>query len=190
MKKITIAIIGKMAAGKGTFGIFLQEEVGPHIDVSFHRFSDPLNDALDAVGIEKNRSNQQWLSTKLREKFGEEVIGRAVQKRAEEEESDIVFLDGVRRPQDVLMLRGLSNNFLVAIDAPPEARFERLKKRADRPGDAEKTLEEFLAESNAESERMIDDIAKEADVVIDNSGTMDDLRKKVREFLHEKVKLV
>jgi dephospho-CoA kinase len=88
------------------------------------------------------------------------------------------------------MLRGLPNSFLIAIEAPAELRFERLKKRNDRPGDAEKTWEEFMRENDAEPERMIEEIAKEADVTIDNSGTMDALRREIQTFLREKLKLV
>lgn len=198
IKKTYIAIIGKMASGKETFGSLLREEIAlavsgethPYLRVLSHRFSDPLNMILDILHIPKERAHQQKLSTILREAFGEEVIGNALQKLAEADQAEIVFFDGVRRPQDIVMLRGLSNSHLIIIEAPAEIRFERLKKRNDRPGDAEKTREEFLAENNAEAESKIDEIAQQADVTIDNSGTMDDLRKQVRDFLQKKVKLV
>lgn len=196
MEKTYIAIIGKMAAGKGTFGEMLRQEAlaragrDSGMSVTSHRFSDPLNMILDILHIPKERAHQQKLSTILREAFGEEVVGNALQKIAEADHADIVFFDGVRRPQDVVMLRGLPNSYLVAIEAPPEIRYERLRKRNDRPGDAEKTWEEFLAENNAEAESKIDEIAKKADIVIDNSGTLDDLRIKVCKFLRDTVKLV
>lgn len=190
MEKIYIAIIGKMAAGKGTFGDMLRTEVEGHAHVISHRFSDPLNMALDVLHLPRERAYQQKISTLLRGAFGEEVIGNALKHIAEADDADIIFFDGVRRPQDLAMLRGLSNSHIIAIEAPAEIRFERLKKRADRPGDTEKTWEEFCAEGNAESESKIDDIAKDVDFVIDNSGTMDDLKRHVKEFLQAKIGLV
>lgn len=190
MKKTYIAIIGKMAAGKGTFCDALRAEVQEYARVMSHRFSDPLNMVLDVLYLPKDRANQQKISTIVRGAFGEEVIGNALKHIAEADNADIIFFDGVRRPQDIIMLRGLPNSHIIAIEAPAEIRFERLKKRADRLGDAEKTWEEFCAESNAESESKIDEIAKEADSVIDNSGTMHDVRKQVREFLQTKTGLV
>ncbi len=190
MEKIYIAIIGKMAAGKGRFGILLGEELGLDVEISFYGFSDPLNMVLDILHLPRERAYQQKISTILRGAFGEEVIGNALKHIAEVDDSEIIFFDGVRRPQDVAMLHGLSNSHLIAIEAPAEIRLERLKKRADRPGDAEKTWEEFLAEDNAESESKIDEIAKAADVHIDNSGTEESLRAQVKEFLQAKMGLV
>lgn len=197
MKKTYIAIVGKMASGKEIFGSILREELASAVSgetrsyprVLSHRFSDPLNMILDILHIPKERAHQQKLSTVLREAFGEEVIGNALQKLAEADQAEIIFFDGVRRPQDVAMFRGFSNSYLVAIEAPAEIRFERLKKRNDRPGDANKTWEEFLAENNAESESKIEEIAKEADATIDNSGTLDALRKQIRSFLEKKIGL-
>lgn len=198
MKKIYIAIIGKMAAGKGTFGEMLRQEVlrrrapieGPEIRLVAHRFSDPINDILKILYLPQKRENQQVLSKILREHFGGESIGRILQERAKAADAEIIILDGVRRSQDVAMLRGLPNSYLVAIKAPMESRFEWLRKRNDRPGDAEKTWEEFMAENEAESESKIDEIIKEADIMIDNSGTIDDLRKQARDFLQKKIGLV
>jgi dephospho-CoA kinase len=65
-----------------------------------------------------------------------------------------------------------------------EERFRRLKARADRPGDAEKTWEAFQAEQSAEAESMIDEIGKEADIYLDNSGTIEELRSQVRGFMN------
>lgn len=187
--KTYCSIIGKSGAGKETVYQIIKEKLEENYRVSIHHFSDPLNEILDLLFVEKSRPNQQWLSTTLREKFGEQIIGDIIFKRAKKDLTDIVCLDGVRRPQDVVMVRHLPQNYLLFITASPEARFDRLKKRADRFGDAEKTWKQFLAEQSAESEMMIDEIGKQADLVIDNSGTLEDLRAQVATFLVHIVRL-
>ncbi len=183
MNKRYIAIIGKTAAGKAEFGLMLQEELGRGVEVSYHRFSDPLNGALDELALEKSRPNQQWLSRVVRKKHGEKTLGNALLKRAEADSAGIIYFDGVRRPQDVATVRKLNKSILIEITAPPKKRWERLRERSDRPGDANKSWKQFCKEQNAEPERLIDTIAKKADSHIDNSGTKAKLREHVRAFI-------
>lgn len=167
--KLYFAIIGHTATGKESSYIAAKEAFVGKLIVSIHHFSDPLNEILDLLGLEKSRSNQQNLSTDLRKRFGENILGDTLLKRAFHDNADIVFLDGVRRPKDIEMLKKLPNSFLGYIFAPPEEAYKRLVIRNDRPGDAEKTWEEFLAEQAAETESLIDDLRPMADFELDNS---------------------
>lgn len=194
--KTCIAIIGESGAGKETVFRIIAREVFGKYAISIYHFSDPLNEILDLLFIPRERANQQALSTMLRRQFGEDLFGNVLQKRAESGTARIVVLDGVRRPQDVVMLRKFPDSFLCSVVAPFEKRLERIRRRKDRPGDAAKTEEEFCTEQNAEAESMIREIAKEADTVFDNSvdddgsETFVHLRLQVRKFLMEKVGLV
>lgn len=169
--KLYIAVVGKTCAGKETVYKIVQEMFNNRYRVSIHHFSDPLNENLDLLCLPRIRPNQQMLSTVLRGAFGEELLGNIIFKRASRDSSEIVFLDGVRRPKDVVMLNKLSSThaFLIYIHAPMDKRFERLKKRNDRSGDAEKTWEEFQKEQAAEAESLIDTLRASADFEIDNS---------------------
>lgn len=191
--KAYIAVVGKSGAGKETIFQLTRALLNIRSDrpweVSIHHFSDPLNEILGLLYLERARPNQQKISTVLRQAFGEELIGNVIYNRALKDMSDIVFLDGVRRAPDVVMLRRLPNSHLLCVEADPKVRFERLKKRADRPGDAEKTWEEFLKEQSAESESLIDEIAKEADFKIDNSGDVEWLRHQIQNFLNFKLNI-
>ncbi|MBI2063575.1 MAG: hypothetical protein HYT65_01110, partial [Candidatus Yanofskybacteria bacterium] len=124
----------------------------------------------------EGRPNQQKLSTVLRQNFSENVLGDVIMARAQADGADIVCLDGVRRPQDVVKLRGLPNFHLVFVDTPLEKRFKFGQKRTDRPA---QTWEKFIAEQKAEAESKIDEIAWKADVRLDNSGSMAHLKKQV-----------
>ncbi|MBU6415085.1 AAA family ATPase [Patescibacteria group bacterium] len=194
--KTCIAIIGESGAGKETIFRIIAREVAGKYAISIYHFHDPLNEILDLLFLPRERANQQALSTMLRQRFGEELLGNVLQRRALADSADIIVLDGVRRPQDVIMLRKFPNSFLCFVAAPFEKRLERIRVRNDRPGDAEKTEEAFRTEQNAEAESMIREIAKEADTVFDNSVDDDGseafafLRLQVRKFLTKKVGLV
>lgn len=190
--KIYIAVVGKTCAGKETVYKIVQKMFQNRFRVSIHHFSDPLNESLDLLCLPKTRPNQQKLSTVLRGAFGEELLGNIIYQRALRDTSEIVFLDGVRRPKDVVMLRKLSSThaFLIYIFAPIDKRFERLKKRNDRPGDGEKTWEQFLAEQSAEAESLIETLRPIADFKLDNFEDDKEfkfLKSQIMKFFSEEV---
>lgn len=191
--KLYFAIIGHTATGKESSYIAAKEAFAGKLTFSIHHFSDPLNEILDLLGLEKSRPNQQNLSTDLRKKFGENILGDTLFGRALNDNADIVFLDGVRRPKDVEMLKKLPNSFLGYVYAPLEESHKRLIIRNDRPGDALKTWEEFLAEQAAEAESLIDALRPMADFELDNSlydPEFRPLRAQVVSIINEKLKLI
>jgi len=178
--KLYLAIIGHTATGKESSYITAKEAFVGKLTVSIHHFSDPLNDTIEAInkilakrGLQdrllKSRPNQQDISTELRKIFGEDLLGNLLFKRVLADPADVVFLDGVRRPKDVEMLKKLPNSFLGYVYAPPEEAYKRLVVRNDRPGDALKTWEQFLAEQAAEAESLIETLRPMADFELDNS---------------------
>lgn len=191
--KLYLAIVGRTCAGKDTIYKIVRKKFGDKYSVSIHGFSDPLNEILDILYQPRSRPNQQGLSTDLRTRFGENVLGNIIRKRVLVDTADIVFLNGVRRIKDVEMLREMSNSFLIYVYAPAEKRFERLRKRADRPGDSEKTWEEFQAEQAAEAESLIESLRLMTDCEIDNSEDDPEefkvLRAQIVEFINEKLNL-
>lgn len=190
--KLCLAIIGHTATGKESCYKAAKEALAGKLTVSIHHFSDPLNEILDLLGLEKSRPNQQNLSTDLRKRFGENILGDTLFRRAVSDNADIVYLDGVRRPKDVEMLKKLPNSFLGYVFAPSEEAHKRLVIRNDRPGDAEKTWEEFLAEQAAEAESLIDILRPTADFELDNSlpdPEFKSLRTQVVSFISRKLNL-
>lgn len=188
MSKLYLAIIGHTGAGKESCYIAAKEAFVGKLTVSIHHFSDLLNEILNLLCLEKLRPNQQLLSTVLRQAFGENLLGNVMFKRVMTDAADIVFLDGVRRPKDVEMLKQLPNSFLGSVYAPPEIAWVRLRRRADRSGDSEKTWEDFQKEQMAESESLIDALLPLADFKLDNS--LDDpefkfLRDQISDLISE-----
>jgi len=202
--KLYLAIIGHTATGKESCYKAAKEALAGKLTVSIHHFSDPLNETIEAVNkilakrglkdrLLKSRPNQQDISTELRKIFGEDLLGNLLFKRVLADPADIVFLDGVRRPKDIEMLKKLPNSFLGYVYAPAEEAHKRLVVRNDRPGDAEKTWEQFQAEQAAEAESLIDILRPMADFELDNSShdpEFKSLRAQVASFIDEKLNLI
>lgn len=169
--KIVLGIIGKNASGKTTATEYLKEKY----QATAFRFSDPLKDILNRLHLENNRHNFQMLSTILRQNFSEDILSQTIAEDVKKTEAKIVITEGVRRPTDVKYLKDLPNYHLIYIDTEQKTRYERLKIRVEKPGDQEKTWEEFQTEENQESEQKIDEIAVTAEYKIDNNGSLEDL---------------
>ena len=96
MKKI-IGLIGEMGSGKDTFSEYLKE-INENVFVL--RFSDALTEVLKIFFSEVKREDQQWLSSGLRERFGQDILIKALIKKIEKIENGFIILNGVRRPDD------------------------------------------------------------------------------------------
>lgn len=202
--KLYFAIIGHTATGKESTYIAAKEEFAGKLAVSIHHFSDPLNETIEAINrvlerrglrdrLDKSRLNQQDISTELRKIYGEDLLGNSLFKRVLADPADIIFLDGVRRLKDVEMLKKLPNCFLGYVYAPPEESYKRLIFRNDRPGDAEKTWEQFLAEQSAEAESLIESLRPMADFELYNSSYDPEfkaLRGQVVRIVNQKLRLI
>ena len=157
-----------MASGKGTAVQYLKEKHG----ASTYRFSAMLKDVLERLYLDLNRKNYQTISQILRENFGEDTLAKVMARDAENDPAELIAIDGVRRPGDVVHLKNIPGFVLVHLTADIEKRFERMTKRGEKADDSTKTLEQFKQEHHNEAELKIEEIAKEAQETIDNNGTL------------------
>ena len=97
--------------------------------------------------------------------------------------SDLVIVEGIRRPTDVTYLKDLDGFHMVCVTAEPKIRWERMTMRGENPDDAKKTLDEFLADEKAEADSLIKEIAKQAEFTIVNDEDIESLHHKVEEIL-------
>ncbi len=175
MKKIIIGLTGEMSSGKSTVAKYLIEE---H-KASSHRFSDVLRNVLDVIYIEKSRANLQKLSTNLRDLFGQDLLAKTITCEVEKDTHEVIVVDGVRREEDVKYLKEIPGFKLMYIKVSLEARYKRLLEREENSDDKGKTFEEFKKEQNQEAEEEIKGLEKKADIVIENEGTLDELKAKI-----------
>jgi len=178
-KKIIIALTGQIASGKDVTKKYLTEKYG----AQSVKFSQILRDVLNRLNIPVERKTMQELSTVLRQTFGEDLLARNIAEDAKKLEADIVILDGVRRPADILHAQKLEGFVLVRVEATPELRYERMKVRNENAGDAEKTFEEFLADHESEADREVPVTMSQATETLNNDGNFEDLYKQIEELI-------
>ena len=179
--KIIIGLTGLLAAGKGTVVEYLKNK---HQAISF-RFSDPFREALGIFDLPVSRENMQELSTLMRQRFGENVLARAISKKAQQSADGLVVIDGVRRLTDIENLMALPEFHLVAIFADQQIRYQRCVSRNENAGDSTMTLEQFTIKESAEAEAQIPEVMSRAQLTIDNNGIVEELYQKIDEVVHK-----
>ncbi|HNX10728.1 MAG TPA: hypothetical protein PKI61_01150 [bacterium] len=180
MAKIIIGLTGRIACGKGV--------IKKHLITKYHakdyRFSTILRDILDRLHIKKSRENLQEISTLIRKNFGENTLANAMAGDVLQDSAEFIVIDGIRRMADIQNLRQMNGFKLIRVVANEQIRYERVVKRNENPGDAEKTLAEFQAEEQAETEMTIPEVMEHADFEIVNEGTFDDLEERIDDIVN------
>jgi len=179
--KIILGFVGDLAAGKGTICKYLKEKY----NVNSYRYSTILRDIIKRLYIPESRENLQLMSTTLRQNFGQDLMSKIIALDVEKDPNKIVAVEGIRRPTDITYLEKLPGFNLIYITAQPKIRWERLVKRAENPGDTEKTFTEFLADEQAEADRSIKELGKHAKYTINNDGDFENLYQQMEEILRK-----
>ncbi len=183
---IVIGLTGEKRGGKGSFVKILRENL-PEKKIVRMGFGDIVGDMLDILGKEKSRDNMQKLPIALINGFNQpDIITQAMKVmigNLQQENPDIVILDGIRTWEDLRMLRSFPESFLVYITASLETRYERAKAGNEKAGDNSLTLEKFKAQDNAEIEKLIPEIGKCCDYPISNERTLEDYKEDVGIFV-------
>lgn len=178
MKKI-IGLTGPMASGKDAVKKYIEEKYG----AKSVKFSQIIRDVLNRLRVPVSRDSMINMSLSLIDQFGKDILAKNIVEDSKEETADIVILDGVRRPADIIYAKDNDSFILIGIDADINIRYERMKSRNENLGDYNKTLEEFKEEHNLETEIMIPELLKDADYVLSNNGSLEDLYKQVDEIM-------
>lgn len=121
----------------------------------------------------------------MRDQFGNDIWAQTLKKDILADNPDIVVIDGIRYPEDLETAKTLPNFTLIAIETNADARFERLKKRNDRPGEAEIDRDTFNKQHERPTEKNISEVMKSADILIMNDGTLEELYKKIDDIVNE-----
>ncbi len=179
MPSLIIGFVGQAGCGKGTVAKYFKDTYG----ATTFSFSTSMRDVLRRLHITDARDNIIKLSETLRTTFGEDIFSKVIAADAREANTDIVVIEGIRRPQDIITLSPLPNFFLVAIDASLEVRYARMKNRGQNAGEAEMNWEQFLAEEQRSTEASIPGVMKHATHRIKNDGDIADLHKELERLM-------
>lgn len=184
-----LGIIAEIKAGKGTVADIVAELVSRNGGTTqLINYSDPMRDCLKVglTHVVRDRDAYQRFAVGCRDVFGPDVWAKEVDFRARQSTARFVVLAGMRWPPDLPLVKALPNSYALYLTAPQQKRWEWTRAKNEKPGDAEKTWEQFQLEDKAETERYIGDIGKQADGFIRNDGTLDDLRRRVHLLLRDR----
>ncbi len=172
---IVLGITGKNCAGKDSVADVLERRGFARLSLS-----DALRDELRDRGRPITREALIAVGNELRRHEGPAALAERMKRRIA---GDRVCLVSVRNRAEVASLRGLPGFHLLAVTASPEVRFEREHVRGRREG-APATLEAFLALEARENgsdptSQQLEATIAEADHVIENDGSLEDLERRV-----------
>jgi dephospho-CoA kinase len=184
MKKIVLGFAGEIAAGKGTAADYVKEKYNG----SKFGFSVCLRDVAKRMHLEESRENLQKISTIFRENFHDDILSEVVYEDVKKENNEIIAIDGVRRLADIEYLKKLEGFRLIYIETSMEKRYERIVKRGQNSDDNGKTFEQFQKDHEREAEQQIKNLKNQADFVVDNNGSFEDLYAQIDEIISKKEK--
>lgn len=179
---IIIGITGTIGAGKGTVVEYLIDKKG------FKHFSARafLVEEIEKRGLENNRDNMVLVANDLREKNSPSFVADELFKRALESGNNCV-IESLRTSGEIESLKSKGNFTLLAIDADPKIRYERIIGRSSSTDNI--SFEKFLADEQREMEstdpnkQNLSKCIGMADFVINNNGTLEELTSKLEEIM-------
>ena len=179
--KTYIGLVGEKGSGKETF-VHMLTGLLAHKTIGHIKSSDLLAQTLKLWDLSPSRRNLQELAIVLDQGFGKGTVTHGVYERMKNDTSDIVIFDGVRWQTDAEMLRKFDKSILVYITAPLETRYDRTKIRKEKMDESVASIDQFIIEEGIATEIDIPEIAKTADVVIHNDGSLESLQEQVKNF--------
>ena len=172
-----IGLTGTNGAGKGEAASFFVEK-----GYAYFSLSDLIREELQKRNMPLTRDNLIRTGNEMRKRTTPDILARLAAKKIRRN----TVIDSIRNPKEIAYFQTLENFTLLAIDAPPELRFERVKKRGRDESAA--NLSEFLAKEKeemgtGEGRQQLLICMDMADHRITNDGTLEELREKLEKFL-------
>lgn len=174
MAKKIIGLVGETGAGKDTFASIVKENFSSALLL---RFSEPLSNILGIFFNEIKKEDQQWLASSLRDRFGEDILMKAMAKKIENREEEIIIVNGIRVKEEMDFIKSIGG-VVVYITLDAKGRWDRVKTRGEKKDD-DVSFEKFLEIDSGRPEKQIGEIGERADIKIENTGSLEELEQKV-----------
>ena len=175
-----IGLTGKNGSGKGEVAKFLKEA-----GFTYYSLSDVLREELKKNGKEITRQNLTDFANELRQQKGAGCLGLLTAAKLKPDGNYVI--DSIRHPSEVEALKQTPDFYLLAVDAEPQTRFERIKLRS-RENDTV-TYESFVEQEAKEAagkkptDQQLNRTLEMADARIENNGTLEELHQKARQIV-------
>jgi dephospho-CoA kinase len=174
-----IGLTGLPASGKGTSANYLIEKYG----AQSIRFSDPLRDINKRLYQDSTRENMSHLAQFLRGEFGNDILIQVLLQDIKHSEKKLFVLDGMRYKEEFEVLSQRGDFKMWAIDTSIGKRHQRIIARDENESDKTLTMEQFKNQHQLPTELFIPKLMKQADEVIDNNGSLEELTKKIDKII-------
>lgn len=179
---IIIGITGTLGAGKGTIVEYLIKEKGfAHYSVRAY-----LLELIRKEGLPENRDSMFNLANELRALHGPSYVTDQLYEQAVLAGKDCI-IESIRTPGEIESLRTKGLFYLLAVDADPEVRYQRIVLRQTETDDVSRKI--FF--ENEEREMSTTDPNKQnlrkcinmADYILMNNGSKEELDNQLDKVL-------
>ena len=175
-----IGLTGKNGSGKTEVCEYLKSR-----GFAYRSLSDEIRNEIRRQGKEIDREILIEVGNRLRGDFGPGILAERIVRDLEADQNYVI--DSIRNPSEVEVLRKRGGFTLLGIDADPEIRFERSRKRGRE--NAAGTLEQFLNEERKEldsedpAQQQLNATGRLADLTVANNGSLDELHRRLDQIL-------
>jgi dephospho-CoA kinase len=183
---IIIGITGTLGAGKGTLVEYLTGKKGfEHFSVRAY-----LLEEIGRRGLPGNRDSMFNVANELRALHGSSYVTDQLYNIAVRSGKNCV-IESIRTPGEIDSLRKKSSFFLIAVDADPHLRYERIHERKSETDHV--SYETFMEDEERElnttdpNKQNLKKCLAMADAVVTNNSTKEDLFRQLEKVLEEKI---
>ncbi len=180
MKKTIIGLVGETGSGKDTVAEYLRD----NYNAKLMRFSDPLKDTLSIYFDKLSKDDQAWLYEVFRERFGDDVLSKAIQKRVEDIDAELVIINGLRMPSDYDFMQRFPDSKVLYVTVPSKLRWKRVTGRGEKTDD-DISFEAFQELDTRSTEVHIPEIGSKADWRINNTQDLEYLLLEADKIMQE-----
>lgn len=183
MSKIVIGLVGPIAAGKSTTVEILRNK-----GFVSYSLSDRIREEIQNRNLEITRESLNTVSNELRETIGADVLAQKTSELIDKQNQEKIVIDSIRNPQEINYLKNHFGMYIIGLIAPQEKRFDFFANRGTNVAgittwEEFKALDDMELAQSGEYKQQVQACLDLADVVIENTGSIEELERKLEIIL-------